>query len=328
MQSDRRALCQLPTPWNTPGSEVLSILQLETGCAGIQLEVIPVDVYKDRVASWRIMYGETAKSKNPKRSQQCSLLRYVHRDRLSSWVFTVNTGQKGFSKIHDELLDLILLRWHNDFMSGPTVEGGHVLLDAHQRLITADLKTQSWLVGQPNALDELFAKVAEISRQRFESVSPYQPVELILDYAGQHAWITLTASSAGGDTTEGYYGEIRLVPNGEVPVYGLIEDPRVARVLGFLDTRYNENPDLKALAKGVGLSIYHLHRLFSEYINISPKQYLLCRQLQVAKWLLRTTSLQISEVAERSGFNSSGHFSTTFNRVTSIKPIQYRNRFE
>ena len=213
-------------------------------------------------------------------------------------------------------------------MSGPNVEGGHVLLDAKQQLITADLKTQSWLVGQPDALGGLFEKAAKATQQRFESLCPFQPVEMILEYSGQHVWVTLTASSAGGDSPEGYYGEIRLVNKGEVPVFTHIEDPRVARVLGFLDTRYHENPDLKALAKSVGLSIYHLHRLFSEHINISPKQYLLCRQLQVAKWLLRSTSLPISEIAEMTGFSSSGHFSTTFNRMTSIKPIQYRDRVE
>lgn len=328
MQIDPSSLCHLPTPWDTPGACVLSTLNRQIGCTGIQLEVMADAARQQHAPFWRTACGDTTKCNRSKRGHSVNTSRYIHQDRLGSWVFTANSGREKFSDAQQKILDLVLLRWHNDFMSGPSVEGGHVLLDANQRLITADLKTQTWLVGQPQALVGLFEQVTKVTQERFESLRPDQPAEMILDYSGQLVWIKLTASSSDSDAPGGYYGEIRLVPKGEVPVFSHIEDHRVARVLGFLDTRYNENPDLKVLAKSVGLSIYHLHRLFSEHINISPKQYLLCRQLQVAKWLLRATSLPVSEVADLTGFSSSGHFSTTFNRMAGMKPVHYRDRAE
>ncbi|MBX2853275.1 MAG: AraC family transcriptional regulator [Phycisphaeraceae bacterium] len=250
----------------------------------------------------------------------------MHRDRLGSWTFVADPGSDGFSGKQQELLDLVLLRWHNAFMSGPGIKGGHVLLDTDHRLVTADLTTQTWLVGQGDALDGLLDQMTRVVAQRFDSITPYEPIELILGYRERSVWIRLTHSRTADDEHGGCYGELRLIPRNEVPTFEHIEDARIARSLGFLDTHYSQNPDLRELADSVELSIYHLHRLFSEHIGMSPKQYLVARQLQVAKWYLGSTNIPVGEVADMAGFSSSGHFSTTFQRLTQVKPVQFRER--
>ncbi len=323
------AINRVPPPWTSPGAEVLPILNQEIRCSGIELEVKSSHLGAAAKSRWR--FGCGAIPGHPSEalgrpSRQAS--RHVHCDRLGPWSLTAKPRQPTFSRDQEEVLDLILLRWHNQFMAGPITAGSHVLLDPELRLVSADLQTQGALVGQPEALNELFELIAVAVAERFGTVTPYQPVELIMEHAGQDIWVRLTASSTPEDKPGGFYGELRQIPCGEVPAFGSIPDGRVAHALGFLDTHYDENPDLKALAKRVDLSIYHLHRLFNEHLGVSPKRYLLSRQLQVSKWLLRTTPLSIAHIAEMSGFSSSGHFSTTFHRMVKLKPIQYRDQAE
>jgi AraC family transcriptional regulator of adaptative response/methylated-DNA-[protein]-cysteine methyltransferase len=62
---------------------------------------------------------------------------------------------------------------------------------------------------------------------------------------------------------------------------------RVARVIRFLDDRQADQPKLEALARHAGLSPFHLHRLFSDWAGITPKEFLQCLTLAHAKDALR-----------------------------------------
>jgi AraC family transcriptional regulator of adaptative response/methylated-DNA-[protein]-cysteine methyltransferase len=62
---------------------------------------------------------------------------------------------------------------------------------------------------------------------------------------------------------------------------------RIARLIRYLDQRHTEQPDLAALAECAGLSQFHLHRLFSAWAGITPKDFLQCLTLSHAKDLLR-----------------------------------------
>ncbi len=62
---------------------------------------------------------------------------------------------------------------------------------------------------------------------------------------------------------------------------------RVARVIEYLDTHYQEQPNLEALASHVGLSQFHFHRLFSKWAGATPKDFLQCLTAARAKELLR-----------------------------------------
>jgi AraC family transcriptional regulator, regulatory protein of adaptative response / methylated-DNA-[protein]-cysteine methyltransferase len=61
---------------------------------------------------------------------------------------------------------------------------------------------------------------------------------------------------------------------------------RIASVIQYLDEHHPEQPDLTTLARHVGLSPYHFHRLFSRWAGITPKDFLQCLTLSHAKGLL------------------------------------------
>jgi AraC family transcriptional regulator of adaptative response/methylated-DNA-[protein]-cysteine methyltransferase len=62
---------------------------------------------------------------------------------------------------------------------------------------------------------------------------------------------------------------------------------RIAQIIRYLDERRAEQPDLAALAARAGLSPFHLHRLFSAWAGVTPKDFLQCLTLAHARALLR-----------------------------------------
>lgn len=62
---------------------------------------------------------------------------------------------------------------------------------------------------------------------------------------------------------------------------------RIARVIRYLDERHTDQPNLATLARHVGLSRHHFHRLFMSWAGISPKDFLQCLTLIHAKGLLQ-----------------------------------------
>ena len=62
---------------------------------------------------------------------------------------------------------------------------------------------------------------------------------------------------------------------------------RIARIIRYLDEHHTEQPDLATLAAIAGLSQFHLHRLFSAWAAITPKNFLQYLTLAHARELLR-----------------------------------------
>jgi AraC family transcriptional regulator of adaptative response/methylated-DNA-[protein]-cysteine methyltransferase len=80
---------------------------------------------------------------------------------------------------------------------------------------------------------------------------------------------------------------------------------RIAQIIRFLDERRVEQPDLATLATRAGLSPFHLHRLFSTWAGVTPKDFLQCLTLVHAKELLRRGE-SILEAALESGLSGPG----------------------
>lgn len=78
---------------------------------------------------------------------------------------------------------------------------------------------------------------------------------------------------------------------------------RVARIIRYLDERHADQPDLDTLAKHVGLSRHHFHRLFTSWAGITPKDFLQCLTMAHAKQLLQNGK-SVLDVAVDTGLSS------------------------
>src|SRR5262245_50017075 len=62
---------------------------------------------------------------------------------------------------------------------------------------------------------------------------------------------------------------------------------RIAEIIRYLDRHQQQQPQLADLAREVGLSPFHLHRVFSDWAGVTPKDFLQCLTLTHAKKLLQ-----------------------------------------
>ena len=81
---------------------------------------------------------------------------------------------------------------------------------------------------------------------------------------------------------------------------------------------------MNAVARAASLSPFYLTRIFKQRYGIPPYRYLIGLRIRYASDLLRDSSLSVTQVCHRSGFNSLSHFITTFRNHTGMNPTQYR----
>lgn len=82
------------------------------------------------------------------------------------------------------------------------------------------------------------------------------------------------------------------------------------------------------IAKAAHISESYLSHLFSKETGLSIKDYINNERLKLAKSLLADTSLPISLVAMRSGYNSPSYFGAFFKKATGTTPAEYRKQFQ
>lgn len=85
-------------------------------------------------------------------------------------------------------------------------------------------------------------------------------------------------------------------------------------------------PSAEEVACQIGMGYTWFRRMFKEYTGNSPAQYQIQLQIMRAKELLTTTELNISEIAYRLNFDTSGQFSTFFKNKEGITPSEFRER--
>lgn len=92
----------------------------------------------------------------------------------------------------------------------------------------------------------------------------------------------------------------------------------------YIEQYYMLDLDLEKVASLCGYSSSYFSRSFRKYFGINFVQYLQQVRLDNAKQLLKTSSLTVAEISERTGFQSLSYFSTIFKRETGMAPNQYR----
>lgn len=100
---------------------------------------------------------------------------------------------------------------------------------------------------------------------------------------------------------------------------GLIE-----RICYYINSNYDKDLSLKAIAKQFGISENYLSRLFVKERNITFKRYINTLKLEKAKDYLDNTSLRIGEICEQLGYRNVEHFSRLFKEEVGISPSEYR----
>lgn len=106
---------------------------------------------------------------------------------------------------------------------------------------------------------------------------------------------------------------------------GALDDPRLARAVGFIHDNLAADVSLEALASEAAMSPYHFARAFKAATGASPLQYVIAERMAVAKQLLATSRLPVADVAHRVGYGSTSRFGAHFKRAFGVTPSAVRS---
>lgn len=84
---------------------------------------------------------------------------------------------------------------------------------------------------------------------------------------------------------------------------------------------------LKEIALKYNISQHYLAHSFKKITGYSIKQYQLLCRLSLARELLTTTDINITEVCHKSGFSDMSNFSRYFRRQMGVTPSSYRKQY-
>lgn len=99
----------------------------------------------------------------------------------------------------------------------------------------------------------------------------------------------------------------------------------VSTAKAYINEYYMNQLTLDDIAKTVHLTPNHFCTLFASVCGVSPHAYLTSVRIDRAKYLLRTTTMSITEIATSVGASSYNYFSYLFKRESGMSPSEYRN---
>lgn len=102
---------------------------------------------------------------------------------------------------------------------------------------------------------------------------------------------------------------------------------RIEKALSFLLENATEQPDLDTLAASCGMSSFHLQRLFTRWVGVSPKRFLGHLTLARAKESLRQ-SASVLDAAFAAGLSGPSRLHDLFLAHEAVTPGEYKRKGE
>ena len=94
--------------------------------------------------------------------------------------------------------------------------------------------------------------------------------------------------------------------------------------LVHIQTHLDDDLSLDHLAERAAFSVYHFHRIFSEFVGEPPKEYIRRLRLERSTFRLRITDATILDIALECGFKTHETYTRAFKRHFKISPSAFR----
>ncbi|REK76644.1 bifunctional transcriptional activator/DNA repair enzyme AdaA [Paenibacillus paeoniae] len=102
----------------------------------------------------------------------------------------------------------------------------------------------------------------------------------------------------------------------------------VRQVKEFLVQHHKQKVELKDIAVHVGLSAFHLERLFKQDTTVTPRAFLEKVRIDRAAHLLLHTGLSNLDICYEAGFHSPSNFYKVFRQAKGLTPSDYRKTIQ
>lgn len=95
----------------------------------------------------------------------------------------------------------------------------------------------------------------------------------------------------------------------------------------YIHNHYQEQITLDEVSEYVGLTSAYFSVMFKKETEIGFAKYLMNERIESAKELLRDTTLSVSEICRKVGYNDQKHFTRLFEKNVGVKPAVYRKLY-
>lgn len=103
---------------------------------------------------------------------------------------------------------------------------------------------------------------------------------------------------------------------------------KVDLAIAFMQDNIADKLTVNEIASQVNISASHFAKIFKNYMNKTPIEYLSKIRLEKAKRLLKLSDKNLTEIAFDCGFSSSSYFSHSFIEEYKLTPSEYRKKFQ
>lgn len=107
-----------------------------------------------------------------------------------------------------------------------------------------------------------------------------------------------------------------------------MEDNRPIRMAkNYIKEHFNESITLEEVSEVVGLAPTYLSNVFKKETGHTFLEFVQQKRMEVAKELLKTTTLSIARIGEKVGYGDVRYFTKIFMKNTGLKPNEYRKLY-
>lgn len=102
----------------------------------------------------------------------------------------------------------------------------------------------------------------------------------------------------------------------------------ITQIEAYVSDHIYEKLSLAQMSEHMHMNKFYFSKVFHEYFNVSPIQFVIRKKTEFSKRLLCETSKPLEEIAYALGFSDQSHFSRTFRKQCGISPLSYRKMME
>lgn len=101
---------------------------------------------------------------------------------------------------------------------------------------------------------------------------------------------------------------------------------KLKTIINYINQNINDRIEIQDLVALTDWKERHFSRLFLEYLQVTPYQYILTRKIEKAATQIEETRLPIKDIAFDFGFNSYSNFCNAFKKIKGENPENYRRK--
>ncbi len=98
----------------------------------------------------------------------------------------------------------------------------------------------------------------------------------------------------------------------------------ISAALAFIELHYDQNIKVSELSDACSMSETHFRRLFEEYTNMPPMDYVNLTRIQRACELMKKTNDSMDMIASKCGFSTTSTFNRNFKKFLDTSPYQWK----